>query len=99
MGCPAVKTDVFFQHVEPFMDYRKTVYEVSDQTIRSNRIDLALFEGFLRKRNFTTISGSAVINFQKYLKTEPLAWAFGITRFMASCMASDYVSVKSTHST
>jgi len=70
MGCPAVKTDVFFQHVEPFMDYRKTVYEVSDQTIRSNRIDLALFEDFLRKRNFTTISGSAVINFQKYLKEE-----------------------------
>ena len=70
MGCPAVKTDVFFQHVEPFMDYRKTVYEVSDQTIRSNRTDLALFENFIRKRNFTTITGSAVINFQKYLKEE-----------------------------
>ena len=70
MGCPAMKTDLFFQYVEPFMDYRKTVYEVSDQTIRSNKADITLFEKFIKQRNFTVISGKAVINFQKYLKEE-----------------------------
>ena len=70
MGCPAVKTDVFFQHVEPFMDYRKTVYEVSDQTIRSNRTDLMLFESFIKKRNLKSITGPAVMDFQVYLKKD-----------------------------
>lgn len=70
MGCPAMKTDLFFRYVEPFMDYRKTVYEVSDQTVRSNTADLTLFEKFIKQRNFTVISGKAVINFQKYLKEE-----------------------------
>ncbi len=70
MGCPAMKTEVFFQHIQPFIDYRKTVYEVSDQTIRSNSIDLALFEKFIRKRDYQKITGNAVINFQKYLKKE-----------------------------
>ncbi|MCK5148341.1 tyrosine-type recombinase/integrase [bacterium] len=65
-----MKTDLFFQYVEPFMDYRKTVYEVSDQTMRSNKADLSLFEKFIKQRNFTAISGKAVINFQKYLKEE-----------------------------
>ena len=70
MGCPALKTDTFFSHVQPFMDYRKTVYEVSDQTIRSNRTDLMLFERFIKKRNLKSITGPAVMDFQVYLKKE-----------------------------
>lgn len=58
MGCPAMKTDLFFQHIEPFMDYRKNVYEISDQTMRSNRIDLELFRGFLTKNNLPAIHGA-----------------------------------------
>ncbi|MBN2267394.1 MAG: tyrosine-type recombinase/integrase [Candidatus Babeliaceae bacterium] len=70
MGCAALKTEAFFSHVEPFMDYRKTVYEVSDETVRSNRADLALFEHFLKRRRIETITGPAVMNFQVWLKTE-----------------------------
>ena len=70
MGCPALQTERFFQHVEPFMEYRKTVYEVSDETIRSNRTDLKLFKNYVTKRNLKTITGPAVMNFQVYLKKE-----------------------------
>ena len=70
MGYPALSTDTFFSHVEPFMEYRKTVYEVSDETLRSNRTDLALFERFLKKQKINTITGPAVMNFQVYLKKE-----------------------------
>lgn len=70
MGCPAVKTDYFFSQIEPFMEYRKTVYEVSDETLRSNRTDLSLFERFLKRRKINTITGPAVMDFQVYLKKE-----------------------------
>lgn len=70
MGCPAVSRDTFFSHVEPFMEYRKTVYEVSDQTLRSNRTDLSLFKRFLKKRKMTVISGPAVMAFQVWLKKQ-----------------------------
>jgi site-specific recombinase XerD len=70
MGCPALNTDTFFSHVQPFMEYRKTVYEVSDETLRSNRTDLSLFERFLKKRKINTITGPAVMNFQVYLKKD-----------------------------
>ena len=63
MECPALKTEIFFRHVEPFMEYRKTVYEVSDQTIRSNRTDLVLFENFVKERKIRTITGPAVMDF------------------------------------
>jgi site-specific recombinase XerD len=70
MGCLAVKTDVFFNHVESFMEYRKTVYEVSEETGRSNRADLKLFENFIKERNISRITGTAVMDFQKYLKKD-----------------------------
>lgn len=70
MGCPALQTERFFQHVDPFMEYRKTVYEVSDETIRSNRTDLKLFQAYVTKRNLKAISGPDVMNFQVYLKKE-----------------------------
>ena len=70
MGCPALQTDRFFEHVEPFMEYRKTVYEVSDETIRSNRTDLVLFEKYVKRRRIKNITGPDVMNFQVYLKKE-----------------------------
>lgn len=70
MGCPVLQTDHFFQHVEPFMEYRKTVYEVSDETLRSNRTDLMLFKSYVEKQNLKAITGPAVMNFQVHLKKE-----------------------------
>lgn len=60
----------FFGHINAFVDYRKTIYEASDQTIRSNRIDLSLFEDFVKERNAQAIDGQTVMGFQYHLKTE-----------------------------
>jgi site-specific recombinase XerD len=49
----------FFKHMDAFMDYRKTVYEVSDQTIKSNMVDLRLFKGFIKRNKHETITGPA----------------------------------------
>ena len=66
----ALAAKEFFEHVDSFMDYRKTVYEVSDQTIKSNRTDLRLFEGFMDKSAHNEIDGPSVMNFQYYLKKD-----------------------------
>jgi len=60
----------FFEHVDTFMDYRKTVYEVSEQTIKSNRTDLKLFENFIDNKHHKIIDGPAVMDFQYYLKKD-----------------------------
>lgn len=65
-----VAADTFFDHLESFFDYRSTVYEVSQQTIKSNRIDLNLFKDFVDNRIGDTIDGPAVMAFQCYLKKE-----------------------------
>ena len=65
-----VTTETFFAHVEEFMEYRKTVYEISEQTARSNRVDLDLFEGFIKQQAIDSITGPAVMDFQVYLKRE-----------------------------
>ncbi|WP_457552440.1 tyrosine-type recombinase/integrase [Desulfobacula sp.] len=65
-----VSTTDFFRHIEPFMDYRSTVYDVSDQTIKSNRCDLKLFENFMGDQQYDIITGPAVMDFQYYLKTQ-----------------------------
>ena len=57
-----------FEHIDTFMDYRKTVYEVSDQTIKSTRTDLRLFENFIDNKHHIIIDGHAVMEFQYYLK-------------------------------
>lgn len=59
----------FFEHVDTFMDYRSLVYELSDQTIKSNRTDLKMFECFIDDNQYEQITGPAVIDFQYYLKT------------------------------
>jgi len=66
----ALAAKEFFEHVDSFMDYRKTVYEVSDQTIKSNMVDLRLFKGFIKRNKHETITGPIVMNFQYYLKKD-----------------------------
>ena len=66
----AVTADNFFQHFNDFLDYRQDIYEISPQTLKSNRVDLALFKNFIRSNNEKTISGPAMINFQYYLKNQ-----------------------------
>ena len=60
----------FMQHVDDFFNYRKTIYEISSQTVKSNRVDLSLFENFVRSRNLKKIDGPSVMGFQYYLKQE-----------------------------
>jgi integrase/recombinase XerC/integrase/recombinase XerD len=60
--------DTFFAHVDNFMEYRETVYEISANTSRSNRIDLDLFQEFVKERALDAITGPAVMDFQFYLK-------------------------------
>lgn len=63
-----VTANDFFGHMDSFVDYRRTVYEVSERTIESNRIDLKLFKDFIERRKDDTIDGPAIIAFQYYLK-------------------------------
>jgi len=65
-----VAAEDFFDHLDSFFDYRRTVYEASEQTIRSNRIDLNLFKDFIDRRHGDMIDGPAIIDFQYYLKRE-----------------------------
>jgi len=65
-----VSPDHFFRHVDEFFNYRQDVYEVSPQTIKSNRVDLGLFKNFICSQNIKSIDGPAVINFQYYLKNQ-----------------------------
>ncbi len=76
----AVSKEHFFSHVDDFMDYRKTIYEVSDQTIKSNHIDINLFRDFLDMENYFYIDGHAVMNFQYYLKQQRLNCGASINR-------------------
>lgn len=64
----AVEAQKFFGHLDTFFDYRKTIYEASEQTIRSNRIDLKLFQEFVENEKYPIIDGSAVMAFQYFLK-------------------------------
>jgi len=65
-----VTAETFFDHLDTFFDYRRSVYEASEQTIASNRIDLNLFKDFIENRQLDTIDGPAIIDFQYYLKKE-----------------------------
>ena len=62
--------DIFFEHQDAFFSYRRDIYEISSQTDKSNRVDLSLFENFIRSRSKETIDGPAVIDFQYYLKEQ-----------------------------
>lgn len=65
-----VNAQHFFQHVDDFMDYRHTVYDISEQTQRTNRVDLDLFKNFVVDHQFDTIDGNVAMKFQYYLKVK-----------------------------
>ncbi len=66
----AVATAQFFNHIDAFVDYRKTIYETSEETIRSNCIDLNLFRDFVKERKTEFIDGPTVMSFQYHLKKQ-----------------------------
>ena len=66
----AVAAEDFFVHIDKFMDYRKVVYETSDQTLKSNQTDLKLFREFIENQAYSAIDGPAVMDFQYYLKKD-----------------------------
>jgi site-specific recombinase XerD len=65
-----VAAATFFEHVDSFFDYRKSIYETSDQTLRANRVDLNLFRNFLTEKHYDVIDGPCVMNFQYFLKNQ-----------------------------
>jgi len=76
----ALKTENFFKHIDSFVDYRKEIYEASDQTIRSNLIDLNLFKEFTEKQNYNTITGPVVMKYQVHLKHDRMNVGSSINR-------------------
>jgi len=66
----AVASNDFFRHIDDFFNYRQDIYEISPQTVKSNRVDLDLFKNFICSQNLRTIDGPAVIDFQYYLKNQ-----------------------------
>jgi site-specific recombinase XerD len=66
----AVTPNNFFRHIDDFFNYRQDIYEISPQTVKSNRVDLDLFKNFICSQNQKTIDGPAVIDFQYYLKKQ-----------------------------
>lgn len=65
-----VTTQDFFCHMDAFVDYRQTVYEASDQTLKSNRADLNLFKAFMYENKHDKVTGPCVMAFQNYLKQD-----------------------------
>ena len=66
----AVASDNFFRHVDDFFNYRQDIYDISPQTVKSNRVDLDLFNNFICSQNLKSIDGPAMIDFQYYLKKQ-----------------------------
>ena len=63
-----VKAERFFDFIDPFLDYRKDIYGASDQTLKSNRVDLYLFKRFIYKEQYKIIDGPTTMDFQYHLK-------------------------------
>jgi len=76
----AVTSDNFFRHIDDFFNYRQDIYEISLQTVKSNRVDLDLFKNFICSQNLRTIDGPAVIDFQYYLKKKRQNCGISINR-------------------
>jgi site-specific recombinase XerD len=84
MTATAINFQTFFSHIDSYVDYRQTVYEVSDQTVKSNLIDLNLFKDYLKNQKLKTITGEAVMGFQMYLKKKRLNTGSSINRKLFS---------------
>ena len=65
-----VETAGFFDHTYSFFEYRKAIYGASDQTIKSNRVDLDLFQRFVCDQGYPSIDGPAAMAFQYHLKED-----------------------------
>jgi site-specific recombinase XerD len=65
-----VETAMFFDHMDAFLDYRKTIYNATEQTLKTNRTDLTLFQRFIYNHNHQAIDGPTVMAFQYYLKKQ-----------------------------
>jgi len=76
----AVNSALFFKYIDSFMGYRRDVYEISEQTLRTNSIDLRLFKDFVKERNYDAITGPAVMAYQYYLKKQRLNCGASINR-------------------
>lgn len=63
-----VKAGAFFEYMDTFMEYRKDIHEISDQTLKTNLIDLELFKNFVDQEQIRIIDGPATMAFQYYLK-------------------------------
>jgi integrase/recombinase XerD len=66
----AVDSVLFFNYMDTFMEYRRDIYEISEQTLKTNGIDLRLFKDFIKERNYQSITGPAIIAYQYYLKRQ-----------------------------
>jgi len=60
----------FSQNIESFLEYRRRIGYTTSETVRSDRIDLKLFERFMIDNNIKYVSGKTVISFQDYLVNE-----------------------------
>jgi site-specific recombinase XerD len=76
----AVNNALFFNYIDTFMTYRRDVYEISEQTLRTNSIDLRLFKDFIKEHNYQSITGPAIIAYQFHLKKQRLNCGASINR-------------------
>jgi len=60
----------FSENIESFLQYRTRVGYTTYETVRSDRIDLKLFDRFMIENNIEYVSGKTVIAFQDYLANE-----------------------------
>lgn len=65
-----VSANDFFGYIDDFLDYRRQIYQISDQTAKSNRTDLTLFKNFIDSTGHARITGPSVIEFQYHLKKD-----------------------------
>ena len=84
MTANPISTETFFNHIDSFIDYRETVYEISDQTTRSNLTDINLFKDYLQTHKHRSITGKAIMGFQVYLKENRLNTGGSINRKLFS---------------
>jgi len=66
----ALLVNTFFSYIEDYVNYRETVHEASEQTVKSNLVDIRLFKKFLETQQCDRITGLTVIQFQMYLKKD-----------------------------
>ena len=85
----AVSANDFFAYIDDFLEYRQRIYQISDQTVKSNRADLTLFKNFMNSSDHAGITGPAVIDFQYYLKQDRSNCGNSINRKLFSLKSYD----------